>query len=68
MTWQIKPTIRCFNKEKIFEYYYGTYKVQMRLVAGRARGVKNVGEKNTDPKSGMKFSPDMKDFQFSILY
>lgn len=39
----------------------------MRVVTGRARGLKKVG-KNTDPKPEVKFSPDLKEFQFSILY
>lgn len=50
------------KKKFLNTIFHGTYKVQIRLVAGRGRGVKNVGEKNTDPKSGMKFSPDLKDF------
>ena len=56
------------NKIFLNTIFHGTYELRMRLVAGRGRGVKNVGEKNTNPKSRVKFSPDLKDFQFSILY
>lgn len=56
------------NKIFLNTIFHGTSELRMRLVAGRRGGVKNVGEKNTDPRSRVKFSPDLKDFQFSILY